>query len=175
LPQEDFCQALGVPPGRKYQSDGGPGIRDISDALQGSDAPDEDRRIFFKAVLAFWLLGATDGHAKNFSVRLSSGGRFRLTPLYDILSTQPGRDANHIRQNQFKLAMSVGNNRHYVVDQIQARHFHQTADACGLPIGLMEALFQELEASVPVALESTCNAMPDDFPDAIAVGRSSKL
>jgi serine/threonine-protein kinase HipA len=131
LPQEDLCQALGVPPSRKYQSDGGPSIRDISDALQGSDAPDEDRRMFFKAVLAFWLLGATDGHAKNFSVRLSSGGRFRLTPLYDIVSTQPGRDANHIRQNQFKLAISVGNNRHYIVDQIQARHFHQTADACG--------------------------------------------
>ncbi len=167
LPQEDFCQALGVPPSRKYQSDGGPGIRDISDALQGSNAPEEDRRMFFKTVLAFWLLGATDGHAKNFSIRLSAGGRFRLTPLYDIVSTQPARDANQIRQNQFKLAMSVGNNRHYVVDQIQARHFQQTADACGLPVGLMDELFKELEAAVPMALEHARNAMPDDFPEAI--------
>jgi serine/threonine-protein kinase HipA len=168
LPQEDFCQALGVPPSRKYQSDGGPGIRDISAALQGSDAPDEDRRVFFKALLAFWLLGATDGHAKNFSVRLSSGGRFRLTPLYDIVSTQPGRDANQIRQNQFKMAMSIGNNRHYAVDQIQARHFNQTANACGLPIGLIDELFQELEAAIPTALENTRNAMPEDFPGAMA-------
>ena len=29
LPQEDCCQALSVPPTRKYQSDGGPGIADI--------------------------------------------------------------------------------------------------------------------------------------------------
>ncbi len=71
LPQEDCCQALGVPPTRRYQSDGGPGIADILELLKGSDKPQDDQKQFLKAQMAFWLLGATDGHAKNFSVFLT--------------------------------------------------------------------------------------------------------
>ncbi|WP_271593134.1 HipA domain-containing protein [Bradyrhizobium sp. CCBAU 65884] len=64
LPQEDCCQALFVPPARKYETDGGPGIRKISDFHKGSDTPEDDQAIFFKAQIVFWLLAATDGHAK---------------------------------------------------------------------------------------------------------------
>ena len=81
LPQEDCCQALGVPPSRKYQStveghQNGPGIVDIMKLLQGSDNPNEDREAFFKSQIIFWLIGATDGHAKNFSIFLRPGGGF---------------------------------------------------------------------------------------------------
>jgi len=51
LPQEDCCQALGVPPERKYQSDGGPGIREIATLLRGSDRPQSDQDDFFNRVL----------------------------------------------------------------------------------------------------------------------------
>lgn len=168
VPQEDLCQALSIPPTRKYQSDGGPGIRNIADILKASDAPEADRRSFFKAQIVFWLMAATDGHAKNFSIRLSPGGRFRLAPLYDILSTQPANDAKQIRNNQFKLAMAIGDNRHYVVDRIQPRHFLQTAAACGMPTGVVPELFQELIDATPAALDQARNAMPPDFPTAIA-------
>jgi serine/threonine-protein kinase HipA len=110
LPQEDCCQALSVPPTRKYESDGGPGIRKISEFLKGSDTPDSDQRTFLKAQIVFWLLGATDGHAKNFSIRLAPGGRFRLTPLYDLISTRPSLDEGQIQRKQMKLAMAVGTN-----------------------------------------------------------------
>lgn len=70
LPQEDLCQALSVPPTRKYQSEGGPGIRQILQLLKSSDRPREDQRLFLQAQIFFWLLGATDGHAKNFSIFL---------------------------------------------------------------------------------------------------------
>lgn len=79
LPQEDMCQALSVVPTAKYESEGGPGIAKIGRLLEGSNDPNGDRMTFFKAQLLFWLIGATDGHAKNFSIFLSSGGRFRLT------------------------------------------------------------------------------------------------
>jgi serine/threonine-protein kinase HipA len=88
LPQEDICQALGVPPLRKYQSDGGPGIVEVMEFLNGAVAPHEDRLTFMKAQIVFWLLAAIDGHAKNFSIFLSQGG-FRLTPLYDVMSAAP--------------------------------------------------------------------------------------
>ncbi|RLB54111.1 MAG: type II toxin-antitoxin system HipA family toxin, partial [Deltaproteobacteria bacterium] len=82
LPQEDLCQALGVPPGRKYEADGGPGMVQIMDLLLQSLQPHDDRRTFFRANVVFWLLGAIDGHAKNFSVFLHPAGRIQLTPLY---------------------------------------------------------------------------------------------
>jgi serine/threonine-protein kinase HipA len=168
IPQEDLCQALSVPPTRKYQSDGGPGIRDIAAILKASDSADSDRRTFFKAQIVFWLMAATDGHAKNFSIRLSPGGRFRLAPLYDILSTQPAHDAKQIRNNQFKLAMALGDNRHYVVDRIQPRHFVQTAATCGLPAGVVPELFQELIETTQAALVQARNAMSGHFPTAMA-------
>jgi serine/threonine-protein kinase HipA len=80
-----------------------------------------------------WLLGANGGHAKNFSVFLRPGGGFELAPLYDVVSTQPLLDARQIRREDMKLAMSVGNDRHYLVSTIQPRHFVETAESARLP------------------------------------------
>ena len=168
LPQEDCCQALSVPPSRKYESDGGPGIRDIYDLLKGSDSPEEDQKILFKAQIVFWLLGATDGHVKNFSVQLSPGGRFRLTPLYDIVSAQPSLDTKQISRNRMKLAMAVGKNRHYVVHTIFGRHFKQTADACGLPSKAFNQIVQELGDTAKQKIDETLSKLPPDFPAAVA-------
>ena len=89
LPQEDCCQCCNSP-SRKYESEGGPGMRDITALLKGSDTPEVDLQIFFKAQIVFWnTLARPDGHAKNFSVRLAPGGRYRLALLHDIISTQP--------------------------------------------------------------------------------------
>src|ERR1700752_167688 len=168
IPQEDCCQALSVPPSRKYESDGGPGIRAIYDLLKGSDVPDEDHKTLFKAQILFWLLGATDGHAKNFSIRLAPGGRFRLTPLYDIVSTQPSLDPKQIGQNQMKLAMAVGTNRHYVVHTILGRHFKQTADVCGLPSATLKAIVEELGDTTKRTIDQVLGRLPAGFPAAIA-------
>lgn len=71
-------------------------MREIIDLLKGSDTPDEDIATFLRSCILFWLIGATDGHAKNFSIFLSPGGRFRMTPLYDVLTAQPSLDAGQI-------------------------------------------------------------------------------
>ena len=168
LPQEDCCQALSVPPNLKYESDGGPGIKDIAELLKGSDTPEEDRDLFFKAQMVYWLLGATDGHAKNFSVRLAPGGRFRLAPLYDVMSTQPNIDANQIRRNKMRMAMAVGTRRHYVVDTIVGRHYAQTAARCGFPVRNLTRLIDELQDTTAAAIDRTIAGLPANFPDALA-------
>jgi serine/threonine-protein kinase HipA len=173
LPQEDCCQALSVPPARKYESEGGPGIRAIADLLKGSDTPDADQRAFFKAQIVFWLLGATDGHAKNFSIRLAPGGRFRLAPLYDIISTQPSLDAGQITQNQMKLAMAVGTNRHYAVHTIVGRHFMQTAKSCGLPDQMVEEVIQELTDTTACGIDQTLSGLPKGFPETVTTSISA--
>jgi serine/threonine-protein kinase HipA len=167
LPQEDLCQALAVPPVRKYQSEGGPGIREILQLLKASDDSDADRRLFMKAQIVFWLLGATDGHAKNFSIFLHPGGGFRLTPLYDVMSLQPAYKANHIKRNRMKLAMSVGDKRHYVLDSILPRHFIQSAAQGGMPARAIEEIMQELVDRVPAAIAAASARLPEDFPKQI--------
>jgi serine/threonine-protein kinase HipA len=168
LPQEDICQALSVPPTRKYQSDGGPGMRDILQLLKGSDTPQDDIAIFMRACILFWMLGATDGHAKNFSITLGPGGRFRLTPLYDVLTAQPSLDAGQIQQKRFRLAMAVGRNRHYAVEGIMPRHFLQTAALAGVGAALTRTIFEDLAANTESQTAVVIDALPRGFPDQLA-------
>ncbi len=168
IPQEDCCQALSVPPSRKYESHGGPGICDLVELLKGSDIPAEDQKTLFKALVIFWVLGATDGHAKNFSLRLAAGGRFRLTPIYDVLSAQPNVDAKQIRLNKMKMAMAVGKSRHYVVHTIAARHFVETGDLCGLPARLVSDVLHEISDTGKANIDTVMDALPAGFPPAIA-------
>jgi len=164
LPQEDLCQALSVPPTRKYQSEGGPGIRQILQLLKSSDQPREDQQRFLEAQVFFWLLGATDGHAKNFSIFLYPGGGFRLTPIYDVISLQPNYAAAQIKRNSMKLAMSVGDNRHCVLHTIQPRHFVQSAEQAGVSGRVAESAMDALQERLPVAMEQVAAGLPSDFP-----------
>ncbi|MBS0570665.1 MAG: type II toxin-antitoxin system HipA family toxin [Proteobacteria bacterium] len=174
LPQEDCCQALSVPPTRKYQSDGGPGMLAIATLLKGADSPADDHRTLFQAQLAFWLIGATDGHAKNFSIFLRPGGGYALTPLYDVLTAQPSLDARQIERKQMKLAMSVGTSRHYRIDEIQARHFLQTGDAAGLSRTLVQNAIEDIAGRMDNALGSIEAELPAGFPpelhDSVSAG-----
>lgn len=167
LPQEDFCQALSVPSTLKYNSEGGPGILESLSLLSGSDDPERDRLDFLKAQLAFWLIAATDGHAKNFSVFLFPGGRFKMTPIYDVMSAQPNFAQGRLRRNQIKLAMAVGDRRHYVVNEVLPRHFAQSAKAAGVSAQQFQDLLRDLEGRAAGALERASAAMPAGVTDGI--------
>jgi len=143
LPQEDLCQALGVPWSRKYESEGGPGIKTIMDFLNASDRRDEDREKFLRAQIVFFLLGAIDGHAKNFSVALRSTG-FALTPLYDIMTIYPALSPGQLEIKSARLAMAIGDNRHYRLREIRRDHWEQTAKKCGFPSEDLERLLDDL-------------------------------
>lgn len=165
LPHEDFCQATGTASAFKYESDGGPGIKKCLKLLSGSLHPVEDRKLFFKSQIAFWLLCAIDGHAKNFSVSILPLGRFKLAPLYDVLSAYPiiGHGVGKLPKQKATVAMAVwGNNRHYNWDRIVRRHWLKTAKDCG--ISEPEAIIADLCARVETAAENVANCLPIDFP-----------
>lgn len=168
VPQEDCCQALSVPWTRKYENEGGPGVQQILRLLAGSDDADADRRHFLKAIIVFWLLAATDGHAKNFSVQLSSGGGYRLTPLYDIVSAQPSLDAGQIRRNKMKMAMAVGDSRHYAVETITGRHFVQSASKAGMGKSVALDVIGEVIDTASGVLDKVVSKLPKGFPGDIA-------
>ncbi len=167
LPQEDICQARSFPPTLKYQNEGGPGMVDVLNLLEGSDTPGEDQETFLKAQIIFWLIGATDGHAKNFSVFLSPGGSYRMTPLYDILTAQPALNAGHIRHRQMTMAMSAGDNRYYRFDQIHGRHFMQTAMRAGMSKKRAVDIIEAVADQAQEALETTAANLPAGFPEGL--------
>jgi serine/threonine-protein kinase HipA len=167
IPQEDFCQALACPPGRKYQNEGGPGMVEILKLLKAGDTPAADQKKFLKSQILFWLIGATDGHAKNVSLFLGAGGCFHLTPLYDVLTAQPSLDDRQIERKQMKLAMSVGNSRHYRMEEIRGCHFLQTAERAGLPKSLARDALEEVAAAAAGAIQKVETELPAGFPDEI--------
>ena len=171
LPQEDFCQATGTSPLHKYQADGGPGISKIMEILLGSEQADQDRLHFFKTQLVFWLLAATDGHAKNFSLFHLPGSRYRATPLYDVLSAHPiiGTGAGQVAPQRAKLAMAVrGTQNYYHLQQIQRRHWLHHARLVGLGAAAGEAIIEESLTAVDDVVEAVQGQLPAGYPADLA-------
>ena len=165
LPQEDFCQALGLSGALKYESDGGPGVAPVLRVLETGRNPVGDKLAFVQTQLAFWLLAATDGHAKNFSLFLERGGGFRMTPLYDVLSAWPiiGSGPSQVSPRRAKLSMALrGKNVHYHLHEIRTRHWQALAQQSGVPDAFDRMV--GLVLLVPDALERVQTQLPADFP-----------
>ncbi|WP_175674112.1 type II toxin-antitoxin system HipA family toxin [Burkholderia ambifaria] len=171
LPQEDMCQATGTPSGAKYESDGGPGIATIMGILANSAEAAQDRKNFFVTQLVFWVLAAIDGHAKNFSIAHLPGNTYRSTPLYDVLSAHPiiGTRRNQLSPRRARLAMAVcGKNRHYVIADIQPRHWIAQGARVGLTEDEVRAAMAAVAARTEPAIADVAARIPADFPADVA-------
>ncbi|SDR50545.1 serine/threonine-protein kinase HipA [Paraburkholderia fungorum] len=171
LPQEDMCQATGTSALHKYEADGGPGIEAIMEVLSGSERATTDRRNFFVTQMVFWLLAATDGHAKNFSIAHLPGSRYEATPLYDVLSAHPiiGTGTGRLAAQKVKLAMAVrGKNVHYQLSQIQRRHWIAQGQRVGFSAADIDAMIDALTERTEAVIEEVSSLLPEDFPMDIA-------
>jgi hypothetical protein len=75
---------------------------------------------------------------------------------------QPAFEARQIQKKSFRLAMSVGDKRHYVMDSIAPRHFQQDGDAAGLPTGSVDTILKELLDAAPGAIEGAVKSEPTE-------------
>lgn len=170
LPQEDFCQVEGCSSLRKYENEGGPGLKALFATLRQSVNAAVDMRTLMAAQILFWLLRAPDGHAKNFSIQLLPRGRFQLTRLYDVMSAYPvlGDGANQWSPFEIKLAMAlIGKNRHYEMHGIQRRHFNSTAQKVGYG-PTAEPIIEDLLARTPAIIAAVQADLPQDFSPRVA-------
>ena len=155
--QEDICQALAIHPARKYENEGGPGVRQIVDLLrQYSAHPGEDIQTFLTAIAFNWLIAGTDGHAKNYALLLGGLGAVRLAPLYDLASVLP---YPRINANKAKLAMRIGGEHR--LSNIGRRHWHRLAaevrtdpDSLIARIGGMAKALPDLVATIQKQVEA---------------------
>jgi len=174
LPQEDICQATGTPPHLKYESDGGPGIDRIMKILETSTDSKRDQRIFFQTQLIFWMLCATDGHAKNFSLFNLPDGGHELTPIYDVLSAYPilGEGPRKLSTFRAKMAMAIrSKNAHWLMRDIRRRHWVTLGERHGVVDGdgcHVDCIIDDLVARTPEVINSVRAKLPNDFPEAVA-------
>lgn len=147
--QEDFCQALGIPPELKYQQEGGPNLEACFELVrQVSTSPVVDVLKLFYAVGFNFLVGNGDAHGKNFSFLYTEEGA-RLAPLYDLVCTRlyPSLDQT--------MAMKIGGERDPA--RLQAKHWRKFIQEAGL--GEKAALKRLVDLAKWV--QSTAKAMID--------------
>src|SRR3989339_31571 len=144
LHQEDFCQALGVPPELKYEAEGGPGIKDCFRlAVEWSDEPALDCLLLLRWNLFNFMIGNADAHAKNLSF-IYSDGKIRLAPFYDLLSTTV------YPRLSSKFAMRVGGQKdsRYLMTQHAARFAADAGIALRVVRKEWNILMQRMEAGI---------------------------
>ena len=147
LHQEDMCQLLGFPPALKYQAEGGPGCREIFEAVRTySQEPVEDVRSFAEAIMLNWIIGGTDAHAKNFSMLIGAQEAGRLAPLYDMASALP----YDFDPGRLRMAIRIGGK--YRLDDIRARHWAKLAREAGLPPAEVLEVGTDMAGMLPGAL-----------------------
>ena len=140
LHQEDFCQALSVPPELKYEDEGGPGIADAQKLIaEHTRRPAADRLNFLRMVIFHYLVGNADAHAKNYAL-LYSQETPDLAPLYDVVCT-----AAYPRLAK-KLAMKIGGRD--IADTIHLKHWLDLVPDTSAAQNLMIRDLRELAENV---------------------------
>jgi serine/threonine-protein kinase HipA len=124
LHQEDFCQALGILPDQKYESEGGPSLQQCFTLIRESSIrPAADQKSLLSWVIFNAIIGNADAHAKNLAILYTAKGP-QLAPFYDLLSTQVYPELSE------KYAMKIGGENR--ADWLKLRHWEKLADALSL-------------------------------------------
>ena len=170
--QEDFCQALGIVPEKKYQNEGGPSLKESFALLRECSAsPVLDLSALLDAVIFNALIGNHDAHGKNFSL-IYSGGKTRMAPLYDLLCT------TFYPEISTKMAMKIGGE--YDSRKLAGSNWDRMAEETGLNkpmvkrrvLEMAELIRQKLPdaaldhptaESVSKIIKESCEAAPKHF------------
>ncbi|MCL4818157.1 MAG: type II toxin-antitoxin system HipA family toxin [Vicinamibacteria bacterium] len=150
LHQEDFCQALAIPPERKYAAEGGPNLRGCFDlARRATTVPAKAVLALLDAAVFNVIAGNADAHGKNFSL-LHAGGAVRLAPLYDLLCTAAYPDLSP------RLAMKIGGGA--TLDEIGPAPWTAFAEEAGLAPPFVRRRVGELAEAVALRAQAVASS-----------------
>ena len=165
--QEDFCQVLRVPPERKYEREGGPGITRCARVIREYSAlPAEDLPALLRWVGFNCLIGNEDAHAKNLAFLYTNGG-LRLTPHYDLVSTEVYDELERV------LAMKVGTS--WDIRNIQKTDWRRVAERIGLPWERVRPMLVDLAARVAGLASEVAQRCADHYGPADMYARTTRV
>jgi serine/threonine-protein kinase HipA len=153
--QEDFCQALGVLPEHKYESEGGPALSQCFDLLNRSSIrPAADRMALLQWVIFNVLIGNADAHAKNLTILLTDPGP-RLAPFYDLLCTKIYESLTD------NLAMKIGGEKR--PGWLQEKHWKKFADAVSIKQNLVLKMLSDMIQNIVPKAEELAAEFSDNY------------
>lgn len=165
--QEDLAQATGTSHVQKYESDGGPGYRDIFTVfdrnLTAADAKAAKQR-FVQLLVFSWIIGHNDGHAKNYSLT-HVPGRSVLAPFYDLNSSLPFTQREHILAHDpavfdnVELAFAVGGAN--TLGAFNADSIRRLEADAGLPEGQLREYAVQVATRLQPAVATVIEHLPD--------------
>lgn len=165
--QEDFCQALGVPPETKYASEGGPTFKDCFELLRRvSERPATDLAKLMDAAIFNLIVGNADAHGKNFSVLYDDRGP-RMAPLYDLLSTVAYPDLSP------KMAMRIG--KRATLAEMEADGWQMFAKEAGIGFPLLRRRITELCDSAVELAGNVAETLAHSSTDPAAISDIAEL
>ncbi len=168
LPLEDFCQASGTPPQRCAPTAGGPDVGRMLDLLRGSEQAATDRERLLAAMVVMWLLAVPEPSGKRFAIRLLSGGRFELAPLWGAMSSWPllGRSpkASSLQRLPWTLSPAGDALTHH---QITRAHWLGAARRHALGAGF-DAVVAGLAQWTGQAIDSAAASLPAGFASSVS-------
>ena len=143
--QEDFCQALGIVSEHKYQSEGGPSLKQCFELVRNtSSVPLVDLQSLLDAVFFNLLIGNNDAHGKNFSLIYRADGPTRLAPLYDLVSTAAYPELSA------RMAMKIGGE--HDPENVGPRQIEKLANEAALSVPFVRNRMTELADAVTAAI-----------------------
>jgi len=153
--QEDFCQALGVLPEQKYESEGGPALNQCFDLVNRSSIrPAADRMTLLQWVIFNVLIGNADAHAKNLTILLTDPGP-RLAPFYDLLCTKIYESLTD------KLAMKIGGEKR--PGWLQEKHWKKFADAVSIKQNIVLRILSDMIQNIVPKAEELAAEFSDNY------------
>lgn len=157
--QEDFCQAFSVLPEKKYESAGGPSAVQIVELLSRVSSQNDVEK-FVQALIANYLLGAPDAHAKNYSLLHLPGAGTFLAPLYDVASAlpygeEPVEGFPGKETGWRKAAMRIGGESRF--GRLSRKHWNRFARDAGLEEERVRGTVRLIAESLPHALQQACD------------------
>ena len=167
LHQEDFCQALGIPPEQKYQAEGGPSFKSGFELLRrAATRPAVAVLKLLDAAIFNVIIGNADAHGKNFSL-LYQGGGVTLAPLYDLVCTVAYENLNP------RFAMTIAKSR--TLEEIDSRAWAAFANNAGLTAPYVMRRVKALSVSTHNAVAETAARLADTGLDRDALTEFASL
>ena len=150
--QEDFCQAIGLTSGEKYEKQKTHHAQDMARILVDYAArPIEALGELFRRIALSYLIGNCDAHLKNYSLFLNGGVAVSLAPVYDLVCTTiyDGRFGGELNRS---MGIRIGD--HLNIDRVTPSDFLLLARDMRQPKRVAATILEELVGSMEAAFET---------------------
>jgi serine/threonine-protein kinase HipA len=156
IPMEDFCQLMEKQSSgnSKYESS----MEKLGKAIkQYSSVPGVDVIKYFEMTVFSFLVGNSDMHLKNFSIIKDEDNQYRLSPAYDLVSSNLAMPDD---KEQMALTMNARKNK------IKRKDFQALASTLQIPASTVEIILSKYSGYIKSYEELiSISFLPDDLKE----------